>query len=267
MTSDDPREPRTNRILVALDRSPPGQAALETAARLAAELGAELQGLFVEDVNLLRLASLPFAREIAYSSAVARPLDTDATHRAFRAAADEVQRAVARTAERQHVRWSFQVTRGPVVQATLAAAKEVDVLIIGRRGRAPGAALSTLPRQRPARRRTTVAVYDGTPAGRRGLDLATRLVRDHGGPLHILLVADEPQQVGQLREQCAEWLRQPGGPQRCRYSSVFLAPALITAARVQPADVLIVGRHCPLLDDTVIESLVDYLDYPVALVW
>lgn len=267
MTSDDQSKPRMNRILVALDRSPPGQAALEAGARLAAVLKAELQGLFVEDVNLLRLASLPFAREIAYSSASPRPLETDAMQRAFRATADDLQRSLAIAAQQRHVRWSFEVTRGPVVQTTLAAANDVDVLIIGRRGCVPGAALSALTPQAPAKRRTTVVVYDGSPAARRGLDLAISLVLDHGGPMHIVLAADEPDQVNTLRDQCAGWLAQRGGPDRCRYSSVFLAPALITAARVQPADILIIGRHCRLLDDRTIESLVDYLDYPVALVW
>jgi hypothetical protein len=228
---------------------------------------AELQGLFVEDVNLLRLASLPFAREIAYASAAARPLETNAMQQAFRATADEVQRALAQVARQRQIRWTFQVTRGPVVQATLAAANDVDVLIIGRRGRAPGAAMSTVTPRATSKRRTTVAVYDGTPTGQRCLDLASRLVREHGGPLHVVLAAGEPHEVHALRDQCTNWLAQRGDPQRCRYSSVFLGPALVTAARVQTAHVLIVGRHCPLLDEKTLESLVDYLDYPVALVW
>ena len=52
------------RILIALDPSRRGQSALQAAAHLAAGTGAELAGLFVEDINLLRLAGLPFAREL-----------------------------------------------------------------------------------------------------------------------------------------------------------------------------------------------------------
>jgi K+-sensing histidine kinase KdpD len=44
------------RILIALDPSRRGQSALQAAAHLAAGTGAELAGLFVEDINLLRLA-------------------------------------------------------------------------------------------------------------------------------------------------------------------------------------------------------------------
>ena len=54
------------RILVALDGSYHSLAALEAAAELAASLEAELHGLFVEDVNLLRVAGSPVAREVCY---------------------------------------------------------------------------------------------------------------------------------------------------------------------------------------------------------
>ena len=55
---------RFDRILVALDESEDHQRVLQSAAEVAARLKAELRGLFVEDVNLLRLAELPCAREV-----------------------------------------------------------------------------------------------------------------------------------------------------------------------------------------------------------
>jgi nucleotide-binding universal stress UspA family protein len=56
------------RILVALDASVNSLAAIEQAATLAANLEAEQLGLFVEDINLLRIATLPFARQICFPS-------------------------------------------------------------------------------------------------------------------------------------------------------------------------------------------------------
>jgi K+-sensing histidine kinase KdpD len=49
------------RILVALDASPDSLAALKTAADLARRMEAELMGLFVEDIELLRMADSPYA--------------------------------------------------------------------------------------------------------------------------------------------------------------------------------------------------------------
>src|SRR5215207_6945347 len=58
-------------ILVALDMSPHSEAALAAAAELAVALGLELRGLYVEDINLLRLCGLPFG--IEYGSFTAKP--------------------------------------------------------------------------------------------------------------------------------------------------------------------------------------------------
>ena len=57
------------RILIALDASTHSLAALHAAAEMAANMQAELIGLFVEDENLLHLAGLPFAQEVRSSSA------------------------------------------------------------------------------------------------------------------------------------------------------------------------------------------------------
>ena len=57
------------RILLALEAGNGGSAAMEAATHLAAQLNAELHGLFLEDINLIRLAELPFAREIGLTSA------------------------------------------------------------------------------------------------------------------------------------------------------------------------------------------------------
>jgi hypothetical protein len=86
-------EARSDRVVaVAFDTSARGQAALEAAVRLAAATRAQLQGLFVEDEDLLRLAGLPFAREIDCLSASLRQLHAATMERALRTAAIEAQR-------------------------------------------------------------------------------------------------------------------------------------------------------------------------------
>ena len=50
--------PFIRRILVALDSSPASLSAMEQAIELAAGFEAEVIGLFVEDINLVRLAEL-----------------------------------------------------------------------------------------------------------------------------------------------------------------------------------------------------------------
>ncbi|HHP7234546.1 MAG TPA: universal stress protein, partial [Desulfobacterales bacterium] len=78
------RKTSIERILVALDASPASVSALQTAVELAARLGARLVGLFVEDMNLLRVTQLPFAREISLFSPWFRRLESGELERQLR---------------------------------------------------------------------------------------------------------------------------------------------------------------------------------------
>ncbi|MCK5669327.1 MAG: universal stress protein UspA, partial [Gammaproteobacteria bacterium] len=53
-----------SRVLIALDAMQENPGALETAIALAAQRQSELMMLFIEDMNLVNLAGLPFASEI-----------------------------------------------------------------------------------------------------------------------------------------------------------------------------------------------------------
>ncbi len=121
------------RIVVGLDTSLVARDALALAARLAASVDARLKGIFVEDENLLHLASLPFAREISFSGQI-RELDAERMLRAMKAQAESARRTLARIAAEAHIDWSFDVRRGRPLAALAEHAVEDDTLVI----RSPG---------------------------------------------------------------------------------------------------------------------------------
>ncbi len=252
-------EDPTVRILLALDASPPGPAAIEAAAILAAELRAELQGLFVEDIDLLRLAGLPFTREVDEASATLRPLDMAAIEQTFRAKAAGVRQAMASKAEQLQVRWSFHVARGQLVRATLAAATQTDLLILTREGRggAPDVRLAEAP---------IVVADDGSPAGTAALQTAARLARRLGGPLVVLVVAETADQRDTITRSASTWLQEQQLTGTVHNVAVKDSQALVQAARQWKGRALVVNRNCRLLDEATIGSLVDQLKQPIVLV-
>lgn len=127
-----PAEPPIRRIVVALDPSVHGRAAIEAAASMAARLRAELVGLYVEDVRLLNLASYPFAREFSVRQIAGRTLSGATMTRALRTQAERARGALAETAARHRVAWSFDVRRGEVAPELVAAAQRGDLLVLGR---------------------------------------------------------------------------------------------------------------------------------------
>ncbi|MDI7276824.1 MAG: universal stress protein, partial [Anaerolineae bacterium] len=112
------------RILVAVDGSDHSLAALETACSLAAQLHAELEALFVEDDDLLRLADLPCARVVSTLLLESEPTDRERMERMLRLLADRAQDALQRHAVALGVRARFRAVRGRVVAEVQAAAGE-----------------------------------------------------------------------------------------------------------------------------------------------
>lgn len=111
-----------SRIVIELLPGPLQGGSLAAASALAERVGAELVGIFIEDVDLLRFAALPFAHEVCFATAQRRRLEVPAIERSLREHAAEAERAFAGTAALTAVRRSFRIARGLASRELLAAA-------------------------------------------------------------------------------------------------------------------------------------------------
>ena len=203
--------------MVACDPTPPGSAALAAAAALAASLQAELAGLFVEDINLLRMAALPFTRELGLASALLRPIEITDIEREFRRHAERARKALEEAALASSLRWSFQVIRGQPLAAALSAASDADLLVVG--GTAHAAAAAAIPQKgtgslkaaRGLRTRPVAVLYDGSPQAERALALAAALAPRVGCPLTLFVAADSEADFGNLRGRARDLLASSDG--------------------------------------------------------
>jgi nucleotide-binding universal stress UspA family protein len=270
------------RILVALDASQHSLAALEAACELADALKAELVGIFVEDVNLLHLAGLPFAREVRYLSAVDRPLDSPGMERELRLQAERARQRLAGAAGRRQIRWSFRVVRGQVVAELLTAALEADLLALGRASWASTrrVRLGTTARGVLAQASRPVLllsqghaicqpvqfVYDDSSTAKRAVPTAAHLASITGGDLTVMLILDTPEVGQSLQKELDERLQaqQVKGHyhQLVQPSATELAGALHKAG----GGTLIINADSPLLQGEGLATLVDAVDCSVFLV-
>lgn len=209
---------KIERILVAVDASPHSLAALDAAAALAARQRAELVGIFVEDADLLRLAELPFAREMIYPLTLGRPINPAVMEARLKDLAELARRAIAESALRAGVDWSFRVRRGPVLNELLAAAEDSGLLVLGK--------ASHIERRRRVRLGTTAAnllarapkpvlvlqhgefcrgppllVCDGSPASLTGLAGASESAAVFGGSPVVLLLARDRKEAAALKQK------------------------------------------------------------------
>lgn len=200
--SDSIPTSQPRRIVVALDASSYSLAALRAAAELALLLDVELEGLFVEDINLLHLCGFPFTQEIGSYTATARPLKNVMVERQLRTVATSIQQSMNRLVFNIPVRWTFQVRRGAVVDELLAAAQGADMLSIGRSGQARRNTLGSTARALVQRSQhplllldengglvyPLIAIYTGSDTSQRVLKwIATLAHRSHNA-VRVLLV-------------------------------------------------------------------------------
>lgn len=220
--SEPERWPR--RIVVALDASSHSHAALAAAVALAGRLHSELQGIFVEDINLLRLAELPFAREVRFGLSAARPVQGEELLRGLRARAAVLRRELEELAEQNKVSSTFRVVRGAVAGELIAAALEADVLALGRMGHTLSrrARLGSTAREAIARAASAVllvqpevdagpvlVLYDGSPGGGRALALAAE-ISGEGGELRVLVWGPDETSAFARRQLAAHLLEARG---------------------------------------------------------
>jgi hypothetical protein len=116
-------------IRVALDSSS-SLGLVQAAVRLAAEMGAELEAILIEDINLIRLADLPFARQISHHSSGEERIGGARIERELRIQARKIERLLVETAAHARVSCTFRIVRGAVDDEIRAVAAEADLLAL-----------------------------------------------------------------------------------------------------------------------------------------
>jgi nucleotide-binding universal stress UspA family protein len=242
------------RILVALDGSYHSMAALEAAADLVAGLEAELEGLYVEDKDLLELSALPVASECPYPYDTSVTLDQTRIERELRAQAEQARRGFVRICRSRSIAHTFRTLRGEVVTELLEAAEGADLLSLGRISRplirqpqlgstaravVAYARRPVLLMQRGVRvKEPVVVVHHGADEARKAILTASRLARRTAGYLTVLTLAQDAAAAQRLRAQAAAWLR--GGRLFIRHQQV---PDLDPETLAQTAQ----GQRCGIL--------------------
>ena len=215
-----------HRIVVALDASAHSRAAMNAAVTLAEKINAEVVGLFVEDINLLRMSELPFAREVLFAEAKLRRIERGDLQRKLQARAALLRHEIQDLAKEHNVSSTFRVIRGSVEKELLAAALDTDMLALGRLGHTIGrrarlgstartivdrAASAVLLVKAGASGGPIVALYDGSDAGRRVLEQALVLA-EHTDDLRVLVWAPTEIAAFENRQLAAHLLDASAAP-------------------------------------------------------
>jgi nucleotide-binding universal stress UspA family protein len=256
--------------------------ALQAAAGIAAKSGADVLGVFVEELNQLRSAGYGFAREVGGSSGISRPLAAGEVEQRMQRLANEARRALADAVASYGGRHDLSVARGHVIDEVLALAGPQDLLVLGRVGwsSAPGALLGSTAKgivRRSQGRvllwcegrveplgRVVVFLNDHQEANIRAVQAAAEVIRHSQRPVTLLLGADSTFPSEDLQSIVRE-LGIKEADLRVR-SLPSTDPATVAGIlRQERAAQLVLSRGCTLLQEPGAEQLLVALSLPVTV--
>jgi nucleotide-binding universal stress UspA family protein len=212
--SPETRKVIIRRILVPIDESTHSRAALEAAITMAAALQAEINCLYVEDVDILAISRYPFFREICTYESIRR--GTCEIERDFKLQADRIRKLIAMSARKTEVTWKFEVMRGGVKTMVLEQSAAADLTVMGRFGRAVlhstmgstvrhiilhGRGLTMFIDERFRLSPPVLAVYTGSELSERALDVLSNISRLVQGTLEIIVPVENQENFMELKKQ------------------------------------------------------------------
>ena len=161
---------RFRRVLLALGTASGDPAAMERAAALAARLRGELMALYVEDIDVVRLAELGSISALSTVTAAPRQFATGHLRESLRLQAARLRRELEGVAARRQVKCAFQMRQGRLLAEVLSAAAADDLVVISWAGveRLPPWAVNPPPAAvaqalSEARARSVLLLHSGSP--------------------------------------------------------------------------------------------------------
>ncbi|MFO1436173.1 MAG: hypothetical protein U1F34_07450 [Gammaproteobacteria bacterium] len=179
-----------------------GRADVESLAllrRIAAPLHAELVVQFIESVELLRAAALPFNREIGLISGAVRAMDVGAVERSLRRQADQLRQQLAAIANDLQLPWSFDISRGTLIEHVASQVMTASVVVVGARRQARLSVLSSSI----LGARTVLAMYEPGQVGERAVATAWNLAQHKIENFKLLIVESSESVAENLRKAIA----------------------------------------------------------------
>jgi hypothetical protein len=253
------------RITVVLFDKPQSRELLSLGATIASLLQTEIEGVFVEDDALFRLAGLPFLRELRLDSRNETRLDPARLTREWRAIAKQAREALEESATRAGLNWSFRVWRGEYDSDLKHLASDSEMLLMGNQGVLSSRRLSSQSRQdslasRPLR---LGVVLDAGMARQKLLETITELGQKPEIALTLFL-PDKEMPSGETPQSYFA-RHDPNQHITVEYLNDLEPATLAKELKHSACDLLMISDQSPLLHGPTIKRILESLPYPTVV--
>jgi hypothetical protein len=225
---------RANTVVVTVDAETTLSSTLELASALAVASQSELHGLFIEDLDLLRVASLPFAREVMLAGGQPRILDNQQLLCSLNARSRHFRQSLERYAQQSALVWTYSTVRGRRRSMELAESAGAEFLIIGQPGDRQSQILNA---------KRILLINDKNPRLQQALDVV--LANIPGQSIELLLASPMKVSAWKSLQQLTSKLEAHPNSSLSQINPGTLVSTLTLKA--QPVDFVIASRQEPEL--------------------
>jgi nucleotide-binding universal stress UspA family protein len=252
------------RVAVVLGTSGSGQQLLNfLQPLLGINTEINLQGVFIEDDELQRAAALPFSKELCRLTLSVREIQSARFERTIALQTRTAHRAIAALAQRMGVSHSFRKVRGSTISLLRETAHSADITVF--EPLRIFAASPIAPPVHTSRPQQRIVVAVENPATAAETLIAAALLAE--GEMHrvsVLLTTATATGLAALDHLISDLL--PANPARILLLPNSGIQNLITTARAERADMLVLGASEELLKPESLRLFIEQLRCPICLV-
>ena len=254
---------------------------VQAATTLAAAVGAEVLGLFIQEDAMIDLAGLPFAQALNVGGGPPKSLSPETMLEAFNRHATLSRRILSAQAEKDRVNWSFSAERGDLRDRLYATVAGGDYLVLAGNGRGfgthhlidelracpPGArgVVVTTHHRTSSAVGPVIAIDDGDETGKGTVALATRIADVTGSPFMLFVIAENDAEADRITQRAKQIT--PRNLTIINHRFIPGASQTIASALTEMAPRFVVGylEGTPFGDDNVALALFRAARAPVVL--
>lgn len=268
------------KILVAVDTSSHSRAALQAAAALAQKMEGSIHGIFVQDEIWQKISSLPAKTTISELTGARVNFEKQDIQHQVDMLKKRLQRELQTISRKNKISYTWETVQGRVEKEILKAAREADLVTIGRRGcsfpqkkklgSSAQAIIQTTDKPLLILKKglqlgdSVSAIYDGSEESRRSVELAISLAEKNESSVTVLRIND-PRDIEQPDDEKLKNLIATSSVsvevQQLNFTNIWSLTHSINRRR---AGLLIIPKNQPLLRAD-LETVIYQLECPLLL--
>lgn len=268
------------KILVAVDTSSHSRAALQAAAVLAQKMEGSIHGIFVQDEIWQKISRLPAKTTISELTGARVNLEEQDIQQQINMLKKRLQRELQTISRQNKISYTWQTVQGRVEKEILKAARDADLVTIGRRGcsfpqkkklgSSAKAIIQTTEKPLLILKKglqlgeSVSAIYDGSDESRRSVQLAISLAVKNESSVTVLRINDTRDIEQPDDEELEKMIASSPVPVEVQQLNITNIWSLTHSINRRRAGLLIIPKNQPLLKGH-LETVLYQLDCPLLL--